>query len=655
VKQGRKPTAYTGVAQGPAKTAAVRATRERTRPTLIQKFRYRMDNAFSQGPMAVIAWLAMLTLTIIFVSAFLLALFRARINDKNVGFVEAFWQSLLRILDTGTMAGDNGWELRVVALTVTLCGIFLAGALIGIIVATIDRRIEELQRGRSFVVEDGHSLILGWSPRIFTVMSELCVANENQSGACIVVMSDREKPDMEEDIRTRVGKTKGTRIVCRTGEPASLHDLRIVNAPEARSIVVLGDIDEPGGDADVVKAVLAALAVCDNPDMSIIAELNDDETASALTEAGAGRVHCVRAADVIARITAQACRQSGLSAVCQELLDFDGDEIYFQVAPELEGHSFGEAVLAFETSTVIGIRSADGVTRVNPPMSTRFGPGDAVIAVSEDDDTVVFSGFRDEPAPDVALSPEKDLRPQRILVVGWNPLGPAVLDELDAFVPPSSAVDILVDNDLIEMDEADVPRLEHLAVTVVNATCDMELLSSQVNAHEYNHVIVLGYRDGNLTASEADARTLLTMLLLQRSSTGGPFPLGRVVAEILDSRDVELAQATGADDFIVSDALSSYMIAQLAENPELDAVFTDLFDAEGSAIGVKPAGWYVRADVPSSFAQVTAAARARGEVALGVRVVGADTGDVEVLVNPAKSDTFTFGERDRIVVIGPPE
>jgi hypothetical protein len=183
----------------------------------------------------------------------------------------------------------------------------------------------------------------------------------------------------------------------------------------------------------------------------------------------------------------------------------------------------------------------------------------------------------------------------------------------------------------------------------------MELLSTQVNAHEYNHVIVLGYRDAGITASEADARTLLTMLLLQRSSTGGPYPLGRVVAEILDSRDVELAQATGADDFIVSDALSSYMIAQLAENPELDAVFTDLFDAEGSAIGVKPAGWYVATGQAVSFAQITAAARARGEIALGLRVVGADLSETVVQVNPAKSESVTLDEHDRVVVIGPPE
>jgi voltage-gated potassium channel Kch len=310
--------------------------------------------------------------------------------------------------------------------------------------------------------------------------------------------------------------------------------------------------------------------------------------------------------------------------------------------------------LAFDTSTIIGIRAADGQIRINPPMDARFGSGDAVIAVSEDDDTVVFSGFRDESAPDAQVAPVKDLHPQRILVVGWNPLGPVVLRELDEFVPEGSFVDLLVDDDLVEMDESDVPRLDRLSTTVVNAQSDMARLGAQVVEHDYDHVIVLGYR-GEMSAAEGDARTLLTMLLLQRSANGSGRGLGRVVAEILDSRDVELAQATGADDFIVSDALSSYMMAQLAENPALDEVFTDLFDAEGSAIGVKPADWYVRPDVPVPFARITAAARARSEVALGYRLAPTSERESEVVVNPAKSDLVTLGADDRVVVIGPPE
>lgn len=43
----------------------------------------------------------------------------------------------------------------------------------------------------------------------------------------------------------------------------------------------------------------------------------------------------VLSSDLIARITVQTCRQTGLSVVYKELLDFDGDEIYFQNEPRL--------------------------------------------------------------------------------------------------------------------------------------------------------------------------------------------------------------------------------------------------------------------------------------------------------------------------------
>ncbi len=654
MKQGRQTQAFRGVAQRPTSSSSVRTTRTHGEATWGQRFRYRMDTAFSRGPMAVIVWLASMTVALILIASLVLATFRVRINDANVGFIEAFWQSMLRVIDPGTMGGDNGWALRIVALLVTLGGIFLASALIGIIAAAIDTKIQDLRRGRSFVVEYGHTLILGWSPRIFTIVSEICVANENQSDSCIVVLADREKTEMEEELRTRVGGKLKTRLVCRTGEPASLHDLSIVNVAHARSVVVLGEVEESGGDAEIVKAVLAVLVATGGNGRTVVAEVSDHEIATALGAAGDGRVLCVRASDIIARITAQACRQSGLSAVCQELLDFDGDEIYFHVAPELEGATFGDSLLAFETSSVIGIRSADGRVQVNPPMDTTFGPGDAVIAVAEDDDKVVFTSLRTVTAPDVVVAPVKDPTPQRILVVGWNPIGAVVLDELDEFVPSGSAVDILIDEDLAQVDPADLAALQNLTAAVVSTSNDMGRLEAQIDEHHYHHVIVLGYR-GGMTESEGDARTLLTMLLLQRRAKVAGHPPSRVVAEILDSRDVELAQATGADDFVVSDALSSYLMAQLSENPELDAVFTDLFDAHGSAIGVKPSEWYVAPGRPVEFAEIVAAALARGETAIGYRRAATESDPAAVVVNPAKNATVELATGDAVVVIGPPE
>ncbi len=321
-----------------------------------------------------------------------------------------------------------------------------------------------------------------------------------------------------------------------------------------------------------MKAVLAVMG--SDPELervSIVAELSDAETARALREAGGGRVLTVRAADVIARITAQACRQAGLSLVCRDLLDFEGDEIYLQPAPER-------------------------------------------------------------------------------LLVGWNSLGPVILRELDQFVLRGSTVDVLADGDLVDPNELVDVQLDNLAETYRPPHGDLDQLSAFVAEHHYDKVIILGYRSG-VSPAEADARTLLTLLLIQRAMAHEGERRSRIVTELLDSRDVELARATGADDFVVSDELSSLMMAQLAERRELEPVLADLFDVEGSALSIKPASWYVRGRAP--FARVVAAARARGEIAIGYRADGDDGNLPRVHLNPPKSETIELGAGDQVVVIAP--
>src|SRR3712207_9403894 len=74
--------------------------------------------------------------------------------------------------------------------------------------------------------------------------------------------------------------------------------------------------------------------------------------------------------DLIARVTAQTCRQSGLSVVYTDLLDFGGDEIYFVREPRLAGKTFGQALTAYENSSLIGLRTKGGRIELNPPMDT---------------------------------------------------------------------------------------------------------------------------------------------------------------------------------------------------------------------------------------------------------------------------------------------
>jgi hypothetical protein len=123
---------------------------------------------------------------------------------------------------------------------------------------------------------------------------------------------------------------------------------------------------------------------------------------------------------------------------------------------------------------------------------------------------------------------------------------------------------------------------------------------------------------------------------------------------MLDTRNRALAEVAHADDFIVSDKLVSLILSQVAENKALNAVFTDLFDPEGSEIYLKLAANYVRLGEPLNFYTVVEAARQRNEVAIGYRLLrhAKDaTKAYGVVVNPNKSDNVTFTEWDRIVVL----
>lgn len=620
------------------------------RTSLRARARYRFDLALARGSLVVIGYLGLVMLVIISVASVLMWLLHLKgvnggqpINDP----FDAFWQSLLRVIDSGNFAADATWPTRLLGLLITLCGIFLAGSLIGLIATAVDQRIEELRKGRSTVLEHGHTLVLGWSPRLPTILDELVQANANLRHAAVAVLAQVPKEEMEDALRVHVPHRGTTRVVCRTGDPSRPADLEMVNVADARSIIVLAGDD---GDAGVVKAVLAVRSL--DPEFErahVVAELLDADHAATLRTLTGGRVVTVTADEVIAEITAQACHQAGLAAVFRELLDFDDDEVYFRRVPELDGATYRDALLAFEDCSVLGWLRGDGDVELNPPGDACFQAGDEVIVVAPDDDSVTFTGFVEPPEPRVQAHARFEEPPQRVLMVGWSELGPGVLRELDDFLAAGTRVDLVLDPHLVEgsIDALvpPVPDVAHCRVSVHEGGRGPEALMARV-AEGYDQIIVLGYR-GSVPAAEADARTLLTLLTIDRAAAGlADRP--RVVAEMLDRTNVTVAQTTGVDDFIVSDELSSLMIAQLSERLELHRVFDELFDSDGAFISLHPAPLYAPA-VPTTYGAVVAAAVDRGITAFGWRIDA--TG--EVVVNPPKSAPVALGARDQVLVLGP--
>ena len=624
--------------------------------TTRDRLRYRFDATLSRGAIGVIAWLAALTVVVVLLAGLAVWLLGLHTNsDGQTGFIEASWLNLMHAIDSGALGADSGWQWRGIALVVTIAGIFILSILIGIISSGIESRLEELRKGRSLVVEEGHTLILGWSPKLHQILNEIEIANENQRNPSAVILAPRDKVEMEDEVRARAGGPRRTRVICRSGDPSDPSDLELVRPLAAKSVLILAD--EDAGDPQTVKTVLALMGFDrELDDLVVTAEFLEASSAEALERATTGRLGVVVSTDVISRITAQVCRQAGLSFVFQELLDFDGDEIYFQAEPRLTGHTFGDCLTLYESSAVIGIRTAEGEITLSPSMQRVFVEGDQVIAISADDDTIVLNGeIVPGQAAATAAEPPLELKIERTLVVGWNSMGPLILRELDRYVASGSSVRVLIDPERTGFARR-VSELENMAIEFVEMdTIDGQLLSRELAGDRFDQVIILCYRTGDV--AESDARTLLTLLQIRQATEDESHPnYGvRLVTELLDVRDVELARIANPDDFVVSEQLTSLMLAQLSENAELRGVFKDLFDAAGVELVLVPASRYVPVGDEQVFADVVAAARRRGHVCIGYRRVGGETEEGElgggVVVNPPKSRQLVFTEDDQILVL----
>jgi voltage-gated potassium channel Kch len=626
------------------------------RISLKDRLRYKFDNVMSRGILALLGMVGLVTIALVVAGALAMLLTGFRRDEEEPrSTLENFWLAAMRTLDSGNVGGDTGWGFRIIALVVTLGGIFIFGAFIALFATGLQARLAQLRKGRSFVAEQGHTVILGWSQRVFPIVSQLVIANANHKRSVIVILAERDKVTMEDEIHARIEHFGNTRVVCRTGNPSDLSDLSVVNLQDCKAIIIV----EPETGAPDFEVIKTILAVTNNPNRRekpyhIVAALQEPESMEVAQMIGGSEVELLPTDTVIARIAAQTCRQSGLSAVYTELLNFEGNEVYFQDEPRLHGKTFGEAVSAFRTASVIGLRYGSGKITLNPPMTQAIAAGDTIIAIAEDDDTVKLTDLIEPSVDEASIQSKPETAPtsERSLILGWNRRAPIIIRQLDTYAPPGSQITVVANH---AAAETQVPMLDEginskLVFQLAETTSRRVL--EDLDVASYDHVVTLSYSD-DLDPQSADSRTLITLLHLRDIAQRDhrEFP---IVSEMQDVRNRELATVTDADDFIVSEQLVSLMMSQVAENKDLGAVLQDLFDPDGAELYLKPAADYVTAGRPVTFYTVLEAARRRGETAVGYRLhtqAHVPAQSYGVVLNPDKTQTLTLDALDKVIVL----
>ncbi|MFE5718813.1 CASTOR/POLLUX-related putative ion channel [Streptomyces erythrochromogenes] len=653
------------------------------------RLQYRFDNLVAGGTTPLIGWLALACLAVV-VPASAVLVWADRAAPPTVsGRLTAVWVSVGQTLKLGGAVGPPLYVLA--SVTLALVALLFVSTLVSLITTGINGRILALRRGHSTVLEAGHTVVLGWSDQILPVVSELVAANANQRRSAIAVLAPRDKVDMEDEVATGLGGTGrrsggagATRIICRSGPTTDPTALARVSPQTSKAVLVLPP-DGDSGDAHVVKTLLALDAALPRPRGTVVvAAVRDSRNhLTAKLAAGPGG-HVLCADEIIARLLVQTARQPGLSLVYQDLLDFDGDEFYTAAAQGLAGRAFGEALLAFTTSSVVGLLHADGRVVLNPDPGTEIGADDRIVLVSADDDTAVpepAGPWVDEDA--IVTARPRSRFAERLLLLGWNRRAPLVVEQLDEFVSPGTTLDVVALGDgatLRAAAEAAAAR-NRLEVAFHSGDITDPDVLAKLDVPSYDSVIVIGETDREtMTAPEpaaattapatatapdtappafapepgsaTDDRTLVTLLHLRAigEAAGCELPL---TTEMSDDGNRLLAPARAGADFIVSGRLISLLMTQISESGHLADVFEELFRAEGSEFYLRPVADYVRTDREVAFATVVESARRRRECAVGyrLRARAATAPSYGVRLNPDKRQRVRFGEHDWVVVL----
>ncbi|KAL1568818.1 ion channel CASTOR-like isoform X5 [Salvia divinorum] len=203
-------------------------------------------------------------------------------------------------------------------------------------------------------------------------------------------MTKHDKEEIQLDIGKMEFDYRGTSIICRSGSPLILADLKKVSVSKAHAIVVLaedGNADQ--SDDRALRTVLSLTGVKEGLQAHKVVELSDLVNEVLVKLVGGDLVETVMAHDVIGRLMIQCARQPGLAQIWEDIFRFKKCEFYIKRWPQLDGMQFVDVLISFQGAIPCGVKvaSSGGKIILNPDDSYVLQEGDEILVIADDDDT----------------------------------------------------------------------------------------------------------------------------------------------------------------------------------------------------------------------------------------------------------------------------
>ena len=550
--------------------------KKKEKPSLKKRFNYWFDNRMKKGSLGFIRILIIASVLLAVLVAGLIILLGFNEEGEKAS---VFWDSIATVINAWMPSFEDGSPGYIILMAVVaIAGVLFTSVLIGIITSAIEEKIDNLKRGNSLVLESDHIVVLGFYPGEYTLLRQLILAASGDP-ACVVIAEDMEREEMEQNIAENLDVPKNFRIVCRTADitdPASLEKCSIETC---KTIIV-----SPTDDMRTIKAVLAAstlLAEKGVPEISVNAIISKNEYRFPPSIAEANNISTFQTNSIFAKMIAHSCTQTGLSETFREVFNFDGSEFYLITLKEAAGITFEELMLRTGGAVPVGLYR-NGKVILNPKADLLINEDDRILVFSEEDDSAVLGAAPEEDIHDIPVAPAKDEESTGTVIIGHNETLPIILKELPENVSSVYLTGLKTTDE--EQEEIElIAGSRDLSLNYIDGDPHSEKIMLKL-AKMAEHIVILNDHDKDPEEADMEAIFLLMNLRDIRKRFGLSF---NITMEMQREHNQKLIGRGDHTDFLVASSMSSLILAQLAESPELIGVFREILSNEGNELYLK--------------------------------------------------------------------
>ncbi|WP_313983116.1 hypothetical protein [uncultured Solobacterium sp.] len=703
---------------------------------LFQRFRYWLDKRMARGTGSMIRALLFATIFMILFLASILILFGA---SDECSPLHAIWDSFATAINAEIPSSGDGSLLFIIINGIAaIIGLFFTSILIGIITTGIETKLQRLRNGNAEVLENNHTLILGWNDTTFAILAEIMESNLNREMQTVVVLDDAcEKAEMDDQVhafitekdkeRERIAKknhevfvpyAKHTQVLCRYGTTVHSSNLENCNIQNCKSIIVNEDDDD-----ETIKVILACSGIIHELRMSgvkgkklpyITAVIHDKKNMNTARLAGGKDLEVICYPELMSRIMANSSRAAGLSHVFTTLFNYEGSDIYYVDKNSIKlsgkrvidsdgskkhindltlyelnqyltnatiiGGSHGKINNKVEQGRLNGNRWEGMESCLLPTMKSKLVKDvDHFYVLQMDDNPIEVT--KKTCTVSCKEVKEKNFSPHTRpdAIIGVSTLLIQVLKELETFLHEDTPVYILETQEKLdtylayeeiqeEIQKITNVRLEWIPLDIDHYNSLYEFMSAPEH-REIRSAMILSdniFVDENLSRQQqkeyADNLTISRLLSL-RKIRADLLPELFITCEMNYDENKNLAERTGAEDYIVGSNVAASVMTQISQARELHRIFYEILDWSGSEIYLHKAFKYLdvenqknikeKIDLPTLAAKLAQ----QNAVFIGYCKYGQNGKYLKPKLNPPKwnqngtASEVTFSNRDYIITI----